>query len=199
MQFPPGLGGDPGSGQHHDVEPRERGLVMAEALAGDPLDAVADHCATGGPFRNCQPKARVFGTVGRGKHGEATVAGTLRPLEDPLELRLARQPCAPWKAPATGRGIQRSGGQSSASLGAASLDHQAPALGLHACAKAVGALALDDAGLKSSLHDCIRRAGLARFCAWEKAECYWFPRVAVNYDSGRFYPRAGVDKLQWQA
>lgn len=186
MQFWSGFARDPGSGQHDDVESPQRRLVVAEALAGDALDAVSVHGATGGLFRNCQPEARVVGTVGRGQHGEARVAGTLRPLEDPLELRLARQPCAASKTRATRRGIQRSGGQPSASLGATSLEHQPPALGLHARPETVGALALEDAGLKSSLHDCIRRAGLARLCPWEKAECYWFPRVAVNCGGGRF-------------
>ena len=46
-----------------------------------------------------------------------------------------------------------SGGQALASLGPATVDHQAPVLGRHAGAKTVVALALQDTGLKGSFHE----------------------------------------------
>ncbi len=146
---------EPRAGQHHQVQPLQKRLMLAKALPDQALDAIA----AGGPAQvllgNGQSQAGPGLPRGAVEDGEITVTGACRLLEDPPVIGTRQQAGTARKA-LRADGAVSSGRQASASLGPAGIDHLAATLGGHACAEAVGAGALQVAGLECAFHDVTR-------------------------------------------
>lgn len=148
---------DTGSHQHHEIDAGEQRLSVAEAFPYQALHPVTPDCVAGRLDRDCcaQPGA-VQAICGR-QHRNQTVTGlVLAVLEKPLILgrceqaaitRITRRHEQPG-----GCGSDR---QACAAFGPTCLDDKAAVFGAHPGTKSVGALALQVAGLKSSLHGAI--------------------------------------------
>lgn len=123
--------------------------MMPETVTGDAFDPVARNGGFGDLAGNGQPETGIAEGIGTSKHGEVAVAGSDWLSEDASEGVPASQPGAARKARAIDHG---SGRQPGAALGATRTQNPAAALGGHAGAKPMGALAVNDAGLESTLH-----------------------------------------------
>jgi hypothetical protein len=95
--------------------------------------------------------------AGRQDSDQAVTGLVLAVLENPLKPGCGEQAAAAWIARRHNQPEKRrSDGQASAPFGPTRLDDETAALGAHPGTKTVGALALQVAGLKSSLHGAIR-------------------------------------------
>ena len=135
---------------HHHIDAAESLLMMAKAFANHPFNPVADHGGFGCLAGNGQTEAGKPQRIGPGKHCEIKIYGLYRPRKNILKVSFADQPGAPLKARRVHNGLR---GQTSTALGTTGLDHSPTALGSHPGAKPMGALTMDDARLKSPLHN----------------------------------------------
>ena len=104
----PGLPVRGREGDHHEVQPREPSLTLPEALAHQPLHAVAPVRTADALLRHREPKPRRDGArrsgPGSGEDREVTVGGADRIFEYPLEVVLRTEPpVAPERAVALQR------------------------------------------------------------------------------------------------
>ena len=140
-----------GAARHdYEIDPAEGLLPQPETFPDEALDAVAVGGFADLSFGNRQPEARIRFAVGSREHGQPAVRGLQWIIENPLEIGCRIQSAGLGKTMAVA--LQALHGQPLAALGPAGIDHGAATARLHAGAEAVGAHALDLAGLPSSFH-----------------------------------------------
>jgi hypothetical protein len=160
-----------GTGQNHDIEGRKIHVAQPERFPAQSLDPVARNGTADIFFGNDQAQSGTGLIVVDCQHQQtATGNPILRLLENLAEIPGVHQPVALGQPkihsgiPVSGFDAVRpngrpdegkqglSGSQAGTAFGAAAGDNLAAFLGCHAGTKAVGSFALDDAGLKCTLH-----------------------------------------------
>jgi hypothetical protein len=176
---------DGGPGQNHQILATEHRLMQTETFTDQALYPVSLYGTSGGLDGNGRSQTRVIQTVGDRQDRYQCIAGlVLTTPEDPLILGRREQAVSAWITRRHNQPARcRSDRQAGASLGPASVDDKAAVLGAHPGTKTVGALALQVAGLKGSLHGAIGsqigEGPLLGRAKSGRAE-YWFYPGVVN-------------------
>ena len=135
-------------------------LMQTQVLTGKTLDAVAFVGATNIFAGDDEANAGMAKIIGTRQQGELRRASPGRLVKDLLELLGSKEPELPTKfqrwQPGQGGRLNLNASQLGAAFGTATGQNLAAILGGHAGTEAVGALALQHAGLKCAFHYLIR-------------------------------------------
>ena len=153
--------------------------MLTKRLAGDPLELVAIHGSLRDSTRDRKTEARGVAIALTREHGEEAINRTRRLGEDSTELcrrvqsLVGGKPCRVGEQRrARPNPLRREAG---AAFRAPTCKNFSSGAGRHAGAESVRALAVQIAGLKSSLHDRVPRTGKS---TWETR--VWDGREAAH-------------------
>jgi len=153
--------------------------VLTKRLAGDPLELVAIHGAFRDSTRDGETEARGVAIALASEHGEEAISRTRGLGEDSPELcgrvqsLVGGKPCRVGEQRRARSNLLRR--KARAAFRAPTCENLSSGAGRHAGAESVRALAVQIAGLKSSLHDRIPRTGKS---TWETR--VWDGREAAH-------------------
>lgn len=150
-------GSEPRPHEDHQIPAGQHVLMLAEAFAYQPLDAITRYRSAGVAERYRASQAGIPERVRYRQDAHVAVGSLALALpENLLVLSRGQQPVRAGITPGSADQGGRSDRQSRAALGASGLDDQATVLGPHPGTETVSTLALQVAWLESSLHGAIR-------------------------------------------
>ena len=148
---------DARSHQDHHVPARQKLLMLAEAFAYQPLDAITRYRSTAVAERHRCSQARMSERIRHRQDAHVAVGSLALALpENLLVLGRGQQAVRAGITPGSAGQGGGSNRQLRAALGPSGFDYQATVLGPHPGTETVGTLALQVAWLESSLHGAIR-------------------------------------------
>ncbi len=156
--------------KHDNVDAAEACAVVTKGFPDDAFQPVSPTRLFTVFLGDCETEARVAGAIRPEQHRKEFVAASFRFLKDSLKGGLVWQPVLrpqsavddllAWGLTGS-RSVFRNGGKRrlhalrrkfGPTLGASTLEHEAPGLGCHSCTETVRASPLQFAGLKCSFH-----------------------------------------------